>query len=73
MLMHQKGDRAGVTMLKLNHLLRRHELLPSLKYLCRLTIRNTVNFCDLSKLPLPPTMIRYLKDPKYLVPHIVRT
>ncbi|VDN00807.1 unnamed protein product [Thelazia callipaeda] len=68
MLMHSKSDHTGIELLELNHLLHRHELLPSLKYLCRVVIRNYVDKDLLSYLPLPPNMIRYLQDAKYFVP-----
>ncbi|KAL3997848.1 SH2 domain family protein [Acanthocheilonema viteae] len=68
MLMHPKSDNTGIEMLELNHLLHRHELLPSLKYLCRVVIRNCVDKELLPSLPLPPNMICYLEDPKYFVP-----
>lgn len=67
-LMHPKSDRSGIEILQLNHLLHRHELLPPLKYLCRVVIRNSVERKKLTFLPLPPNMIRYLGDPKYLIP-----
>ncbi|VIO96758.1 Uncharacterized protein BM_BM3929 [Brugia malayi] len=68
MLMHPKSDSTGIETLELNHLLRRHELLPSLKYLCRVVIRNCVEKELLASLPLPSNMICYLEDPKYFVP-----
>ncbi|CAG9537310.1 unnamed protein product [Cercopithifilaria johnstoni] len=68
MLMHPKSDSTGIEILELNHLLHRHELLPSLKYLCRVVIRNCVEKELLPSLPLPPNMICYLEDPKYFVP-----
>lgn len=71
MLMHPKGDRTEIEVLELNHLLHRHELLPPLKYLCRVVIRNYVDRKRLASLPLPPNVIRYLGDPKYLVPPCV--
>ncbi|VDM94365.1 unnamed protein product, partial [Onchocerca ochengi] len=71
MLMHPKSDSTGIEILELNHLLHRHELLPSLKYLCRVVIRNCVEKELLACLPLPPNMIYYLKDPKYFVPSCV--
>ncbi|MCP9260992.1 BMA-SUR-2, isoform c [Dirofilaria immitis] len=67
-LMHSKSDNTEIEILELNHLLHRHELLPSLKYLCRVVIRNCVEKELLPYLPLPPNMIYYLKDPKYFVP-----
>lgn len=68
MLMHPKSDSTGIEILELNHLLHRHELLPSLKYLCRVVIRNCVEKELLPSLPLPPSMVCYLEDPKYFVP-----
>lgn len=68
MLMHQKGDRSGTQVMALNRPLRRYELLPSLKYLCRVVIRHTVRTSSLNSLPLPATILRYISDPKYLVP-----
>lgn len=72
MLMHSKSNNTWIEILELNHLLHRHELLPSLKYLCRVVIRNCVEKESLSSLPLPPKIICYLKKPKYLVPHCLQ-
>uniref|UniRef100_A0A915BSA6 TrmE-type G domain-containing protein n=1 Tax=Parascaris univalens TaxID=6257 RepID=A0A915BSA6_PARUN len=68
LLMHEKGDRAATQTMALNKALHRHELLPPLKYLCRVVIRHAVSPSSLSKLPLPPKILRYVQDPRYLVP-----
>ena len=50
--------------------LNRIEYLPSLKYLCRLVIRQNVNdIYQIRSLPLPDRIKRYLSSKKYLLVH----
>ncbi|VDK39401.1 unnamed protein product [Gongylonema pulchrum] len=72
LLMHSPA-RGSVKAVSLKRLLLRHELLPPLKYLCRVVIRNCiVDRNQLASLPLPKKIIEYLDDPRYLVPPSVR-
>lgn len=71
MLMHTKGDRSATENVALIRPLQRHEFLPPLKYLCRLVIRHSANPTALSSLPLPPTMLNYIQDRRYILPPFV--
>lgn len=69
LLMHKKDVRSGTEMLALGKPLRRHEILPCLKYLCRVVLRHSFSLRTINSLPVPSSIKRYILSPKYLVPH----
>uniref|UniRef100_A0A7I4XS06 tRNA modification GTPase TrmE n=1 Tax=Haemonchus contortus TaxID=6289 RepID=A0A7I4XS06_HAECO len=69
-LMYRRGDEADSSEIRLQYPLSRLSLLPRLQYLCRLKIRLAVRDDQLSSLPLPPNLLAYVADPKFLVPNI---
>ncbi|KJH44379.1 SH2 domain protein [Dictyocaulus viviparus] len=69
-LMHRRGAEAEASEIQLRHPLSRLALLPRLQYLCRLQIRLSTNSNRIRLLPLPPPLLDYVSDPKYLIPNI---
>ncbi|WKX88495.1 hypothetical protein Q1695_008270 [Nippostrongylus brasiliensis] len=69
-LMHRRGAEAEASGIRLQYPLSRLSLLPRLQYLCRLSIRLVARREQLSTLPLPPKLLAYVADPKYLIPDI---
>ncbi|KAK6050659.1 SOCS box, partial [Cooperia oncophora] len=69
-LMHRRGEEAEASEIRLQYPLSRLSLLPQLQYLCRLKIRLTVRYDQLSSLPLSPKLMAYVADPKFLIPNI---
>ncbi|KAK5973909.1 hypothetical protein GCK32_001823 [Trichostrongylus colubriformis] len=69
-LMHRRGEEAEASEIRLQYPLSRLSLLPRLQYLCRLKIRLTVRQDRISTLPLPPKLLAYVADPKFLIPNI---
>ncbi|KAJ1356109.1 hypothetical protein KIN20_013755 [Parelaphostrongylus tenuis] len=69
-LMHRRGAEAEASEIQLRHPLSRLALLPRLQYLCRLRIRLLTGLNELGSLPLPPPLLEYVSDPKFLIPNI---
>lgn len=69
-LMHRRGAEAEASGIRLQFPLSRLSLLPRLQYLCRLAIRLTARREQLATLPLPPKLLAYVADPKFLIPNI---
>ncbi|VDO86990.1 unnamed protein product [Heligmosomoides polygyrus] len=68
--MHRRGAEAEASGIRLQFPLSRLSLLPRLQYLCRLAIRLTARREQLATLPLPPKLLAYVADPKFLIPNI---
>lgn len=69
LLMHKKDIRTGTEKLALLKPLKRHEVLPSLKYLSRIVIRHSFSTETISALPIPGSIKQYILSTKYLVPN----
>ncbi|KHJ92594.1 SH2 domain protein [Oesophagostomum dentatum] len=69
-LIHRRGAEAEASGIHLRYPLSRLQLLPRLQYLCRLKIRLLSRTEKLSTLPLPPSLIAYVSDPKFLIPNV---
>ncbi|ETN77574.1 SH2 domain protein [Necator americanus] len=69
-LIHRRGAEAEASGIQLRYPLSRLQLLPRLQYLCRLRIRLLSRADQLSTLPLPPPLLAYVSDPKFLIPNI---
>ncbi|VDM83833.1 unnamed protein product [Strongylus vulgaris] len=69
-LIHRRGAEAEASGIHLRYPLSRIQLLPRLQYLCRLKIRLLSRPDKLSSLPLPPPLLAYVSDPKFLIPNM---
>ncbi|VDN20294.1 unnamed protein product [Cylicostephanus goldi] len=69
-LIHRRGAEAEASGIHLRYPLSRIQLLPRLQYLCRLKIRLLTRADKLSTLQLPPPLLAYVSDPKFLIPNI---
>uniref|UniRef100_A0A914QXM9 Suppressor of cytokine signaling 7 n=1 Tax=Panagrolaimus davidi TaxID=227884 RepID=A0A914QXM9_9BILA len=69
-LMHPSENTPMAETVSLIEPLDRIQMLPCLKYLCRLKIRQSLNdFRQIQTLPLPDSMKKYLSSKKYLFVH----
>ncbi|CAJ0595139.1 unnamed protein product [Cylicocyclus nassatus] len=67
---HRRGAEAEASSIHLRYPLSRIQLLPRLQYLSRLKIRLLSRADELPTLQLPPPLLAYVLDPKFLIPNI---
>uniref|UniRef100_A0A8R1HS61 SOCS box domain-containing protein n=1 Tax=Caenorhabditis japonica TaxID=281687 RepID=A0A8R1HS61_CAEJA len=71
MLHYRRGREAEAARVNLTLPLTKRELLPSLQYLCRYSIRTNTSNRRLNELEeAPPTILKYLRDPKWIIPDL---
>lgn len=71
MLHYRRGHEAEAARVNLTRPLTKRELLPSLQYLCRFTLKTSQQKPPTPKTaPLPPTILKYLSDSKWIIPDL---